>query len=157
MTWWGDSAKLGKQTAEQSLTQENISLPGCHLTPQSCAQGSFGSCVSEKNKSNFQRNTVLQSVNRNAFDNYSHVDFLLQFSMKTWLIWLIMCQCVAYTLFSHGHHTLSNPGSAPSYLLYLATWRYLVLGYFTEPLPVAVITCLGQQWHLHARCLVPTV
>lgn len=151
MTWWGESAKLwrGKQTAERTLTQENISLPGpTIISPQSCVQASFSSHASAKEKS--ERCTQYWSdvhtpvsVSHSYPETENRLISLVNYvtvrgpdPLLPWPLPLMFCSVLSAVL--------GNMRVCGTWLLQWA-------------LPVAVITCLRPQWHLHATCLVPTV
>lgn len=139
MTWWGESARLqrGKQTAERTLTQENISLPGpTTISPQSCVQASFSSHASVKEKSE-SRTQYCSDVHTPVSILHSHLE------SENRLLSLVNDVTV------HGPYPLL-PWPLPLMLFSILS---AVLGNMTvcrtwllqRALPVAVITCLRPQ------------
>ena len=86
----------------------------------------------EKHFGLFHTNNSFISEDGVTSDKLSCSDFLQIFPNNKSLIILYGKHCVSAWLLPSSLHSTQ----------YLATWQHVVLGYFNESLPVAVITCL---------------
>lgn len=154
MTRWGESAKLGKQTAEQTLTPENISLPGCQLTQIMCSgvpqlmricKGLSGAPFSTSHSD--QGFLVITAVHAPASNLHSPLEY--ENRLLNSVNYVSVCDL--YPLLPWPLSLKPYLCSAPSYLLHLATWWYVMLrtslGYASgcHHMPQAGVTSVCQM------------
>lgn len=150
MTWWVSKAQKTNNGTESDTGRDLTSRPVRHLTPIMC----FASVYLPTFTDSFSSQVILRICGLPStllLPIYTALK-----NMKNKLLKLVnyVSECDLYPPLVS---LIPKSGPGPSYLPGLSAARYVVVG-----APLSCCQWLSsrasrQQWHLHTRCLVPTV